>query len=144
MSDEPIFSQLPEFSGIAKAMQIEPIAWEKGSVSVGVTVTKAHTNVGGVAHGGLASMMLDMALGGTLVSTLLVEEWCATTALNVNFIDAAQVGTHMVATGRIIRRGRNVAHLAGEVVDDDGRLIANATGTWAIWEKRPVSMPGRE
>ena len=64
MSDEPIFSQLPEFSGIAKAMQIEPIAWEKGSVSVGVTVTKAHTNVGGVAHGGLASMMLDMALGG--------------------------------------------------------------------------------
>ena len=35
------------------------------------TVTK------GVAHGGLYTMMLDMALGGALVSILPKQEWCA-------------------------------------------------------------------
>jgi uncharacterized protein (TIGR00369 family) len=141
---ETLFSQPPEFSGIAKAMKIEPEEWQRGKVSVAVTVSDLHTNKGGIAHGGLSSMMLDMALGGTLVSTLTTDQWCATTALNVNFIDAAQVGNRLTATGRIVRRGRNVAHLAGEVVDQGGRLIATATGTWAIWQSRPDKMPGRD
>lgn len=144
MSDFHEFSQPSELSGIAKAMKITGGSWKQGEVSVQTTVSSEHTNKGGVAHGGLYSMMLDMALGGTLVSTLRVEEWCATTSLNVNFIDAAQVGDHLTATGRIVRRGRSVAHMAGEVVDANGRLIANATGTWAIWHKRPEKMPGRD
>ena len=143
MSEEFQFSQPPELSGIAKAMNIGIVDWKQGGVSVEATVTDEHTNKGGVAHGGLSSMMLDMSLGWTLVSTLTVEQWCATTSLNVSFIDAAQVGDHLIATGRIVRRGRNVAHLAGEVVDGKGRLVASATGTWAIWEKRPDKMPGR-
>ena len=85
-------------------------------------------------------MMLDMALGGTLVSTLKIEEWCATTSLNVNFIDAAKVGNHLTATGRIVRRGRNVAHLAGEIITENGRVVATATGVWAIWDHKPASM----
>ena len=106
MSDFHEFSQPSELSGIAKAMKITGGSWKQGEVSVQTTVSSEHTNKGGVAHGGLYSMMLDMALGGTLVSTLRVEEWCATTSLNVNFIDAAQVGDHLTATGRIVRRGR--------------------------------------
>lgn len=138
------FSQPPEFSGIAKAMNIEPQSWSPGKVSVQVTVTSEHTNKGGVAHGGLSTMLLDMALGGALVSTLKLEEWCATTALNVNFLEAGQVGDHFIASGRIVRRGRNVAHLAGEIVNQNGRTIASATGTWAIWNKRPSKLPLRK
>ena len=124
-SKETIFSQPPEFSGIAKAMKIEPEEWQRGKVSVAVTVSDLHTNKGGIAHGGLSSMMLDMALGGTLVSTLTTDQWCATTALNVNFIDAGQVGNRLIATGRIVRRGRNVAHLAGEGVDQGGLAVVD-------------------
>ncbi|HIG03806.1 MAG TPA: PaaI family thioesterase [Candidatus Poseidoniales archaeon] len=138
------FSQPPEFSGIAKAMKIEPHSWNQGKVSVQVLVTKEHTNKGGVVHGGLTTMLLDMALGGALVSTLKLEEWCATTALNVNFLDAGQVGDHLISSGRIVRRGRNVAHLAGEVVNQNGRVIASASGTWAIWNKRPSNLPLRK
>lgn len=140
---EPQFSDPPQLSGIAEAMKIQMGSWERGRATLEVTVGTEHVNKGGVAHGGLYSMLLDMALGGTLVSTLLVEQWCATTALNISFLEAAHIGDHLVATGRVVRRGRNVAHLTGEVVDQNGRSIATATGTWAIWETKPDKMPGR-
>jgi len=139
MTDE-LSSPPLELSGIAQAMNITIASWNQGEVSVETTVALEHTNKGGVAHGGLFGMMLDMALGGTLVSTLKIEEWCATTSLNVNFIDAAKVGNHLTATGRIVRRGRNVAHLAGEIITENGRVVATATGVWAIWDHKPASM----
>ena len=37
-------------------------------------------------------------------------------------------------------RGRNVAHLEGEITTQSGRLIATAKGTWAIWESRPANL----
>jgi len=78
-------------------------------------VTPLHLNKGGAAHGGLLTTMLDMALGGALVASLKEEEWCATTQLVTSFLDAAKVGDRLVAEGRVVRRGRHVAHLAGQV-----------------------------
>ena len=49
----------------------------------------------------------------------------------------------MVAEGRVVRRGKNVAHLAGEVKVGE-RLVASATGTWAIWSSRPPSLLASE
>ena len=44
--------------------------WGQGKSSVYITIENKHCNKGGVAHGGLYTMMLDMALGGALVSIL--------------------------------------------------------------------------
>ena len=48
------------------------------------------------------------------------------------FLAPARPGERLVAEGRVVRRGKHVAHLAGEIKVGD-RLIATATGTWAIW-----------
>jgi uncharacterized protein (TIGR00369 family) len=108
-----------------------------------VTVTADHLNKGGAAHGGLMTVLLDAALGGALVSTLPTSSWCATTQLTTSFLDAARLGERLVATGRVVRRGRHVAHLAGEVCVGE-RVVASAVGTWAIWDARPPSMPLRK
>ena len=84
--------------------------------------------------------MLDMALGGSLVSILPKAEWCATTSLNVSFISAARPGEKIISTGKVVKRGQNVAHLKGEITTDSGRVVATATGTWAIWGQKPASM----
>ena len=142
-AQESPLSNAPELSGIALALGIERVAWKAGSSSVAVDVEQRHCNKGGVAHGGLYTMMLDMALGGALVAGLRKEEWCATTQLTVSFIDAARVGERITATGEVVRRGRNVAHLKGQILSQSGRVIATAVGTWAVWEKRPSSLPQR-
>ena len=139
MADD-FLSQAPELSGISQTLGISRGEWGKGKCTMHVTVDNFHTNKGGVAHGGLYTMMLDSSLGGALVSTLKKDEWCATTQLVTSFIDAARIGDVLTSSGRIVRRGRNVAHLEGEITTQSGRLIASAKGTWAIWEKRPTNL----
>ena len=111
-----------------------------GTCSVTCTVSIDHLNAGGVAHGGLHSTMLDSALGGALVSLIKKEEWCATPQLDVSFLNAANVGDVLVAEGKVLRRGRNLAHCDGILSNQDGEIIATAKGTWAIWESKPSSM----
>ena len=135
-------SAAPEPTGMALALGIERTAWSPGHTCLEVTVAQDHLNKGGAAHGGLMAVLLDGALGGALVSTLPRTSWCATTQLTTSFLDAARLGERLVATGRVVRRGRHVAHLAGEVKAGE-RVVASAVGTWAIWDERPPSMPLR-
>ena len=135
-------SAAPEPTGMALALGIERTAWSPGHTCLEVTVAQDHLNKGGAAHGGLMTVLLDGALGGALVSTLPRTSWCATTQLTTSFLDAARLGERLVATGRVVRRGRHVAHLAGEVKAGE-RVVASAVGTWAIWDERPPSMPLR-
>ena len=136
-------SPAPEPTGMSLALGIERTAWSPGHTCLEVTVTPDHLNKGGAAHGGLMTVLLDAALGGALVSTLPLSSWCATTQLTTSFLDAARQGERLQATGRVVRRGRHVAHLAGEVRAGE-RVIASAVGTWAIWDARPPSMSLRK
>ena len=138
MSDE--LSGLTELSGICGTLGIQLGEFGNGKCTVMATVNAEHLNAGGVAHGGLAATMLDTALGAALVSTLLKQEWCATAQLDVSFLNAALVGMNLIASGEIIRRGQNLAHLSGELVDENGKLIATAKGTWAVWNTKPSSL----
>ncbi len=130
-------SELPE---IAKEIGLERGDWGEGRSTLNLIVNSKHCNKAGVAHGGIYTIMLDSALGGALVSILPVEEWCATTQLNVSFISAAKPGEEIIASGRVVKRGRNVAHLTGEINTVSGRKVATANGVWAIWDHKPESM----
>jgi uncharacterized protein (TIGR00369 family) len=133
-------SEPGHLTDMAVEIGIERGDWGSGKASVVLNIESKHCNKGGVAHGGLYTMMLDMALGGSLVSILPKSEWCATTQLNVSFISAARPGEKITAKGNVVKRGRNVAHLEGKIVTESGRVVATSTGTWAIWDHKPASM----
>ncbi|MBC8437683.1 MAG: PaaI family thioesterase [Euryarchaeota archaeon] len=137
MNESPL-SEKPEESGVCKSLGITYGEFGKGVAEVHCTVPHEHTNKGGVAHGALFTALLDTALGGALVSTLRKEAWCATAQLSVSFLEAGQVGVNLTGKGRVTRRGKSVAHLAGEVVDESGVVYATATGTWAIFPVKPA------
>ena len=133
-------SEPAHLTDMAVDIGIERGEWGGGKSSVILNIESKHCNKGGVAHGGLYTMMLDMALGGALVSILPKEEWCATTQLNVSFISAARPSEKITATGTVVKRGKNIAHLEGKILTDSGRVIQTASGTWAIWDHKPASM----
>ena len=141
---DPEDLRTPELSGLSTMLGITITAFGDGECTVEATVTDSHLNKGGVAHGGLHATMLDTALGGALVSALRKEEWCATAQLDLSYLDPAYSGSHLYAHGRVIRKGRNIAHLEGEIVDPNGKTIATGKGTWAIWVNRPKSLGGSE
>ena len=96
-------------------MGIELEMMGNGRCAVYVDVTDAHLNKGGVAHGGLHATLLDTAMGGATVSALSKEEWCATAQLDISYIEAARVGTRLNCEARVLRRGRGIAHVEGEI-----------------------------
>ena len=75
---------IPRLNNLAKTMGIEITEFSEGSCVVECTVGERHLNMGGVAHGGVHATMLDTAMGGTLVSILAKEEWCATAQIDIS------------------------------------------------------------
>jgi uncharacterized protein (TIGR00369 family) len=75
--------------------------------------------------------MLDDTLGPALVATLSDGEWAPTTDLHVQFLKPAKPG-ELRGSAQIVRRGRDMAFLAGELRDSKGDLVATATATAVI------------
>lgn len=104
---------------------------EEGGLEVAMVVDERHENFHGVTHGGVAMTLLDMAMGGAVRRTLASGETCASININTDFVRPAPKG-RLVARGRVDRRGRTAAFASSELLDPEGKLVARATGIWAI------------
>ena len=135
-------ANLPRLNNLAESIGMEITEFSEGSCVVELTVGQKHLNMGGMAHGGVHATLLDTAMGGTLVSIISKEEWCATAQLDISYLNAVNEGDHLVATAEVVRKGRNLAHVEGKLTTGEGNLVATAKGTWAIWESRPKSRGG--
>jgi uncharacterized protein (TIGR00369 family) len=116
-----------------KLVTVDPDA---GTIEVSFTATDQFLNPAGDVQGGLLAAMLDDTLGPAVVATLGDGEWAPTTDLHVQFLRPASPG-ELRGHGRVVRRGREVAFLAGELRDAGGELVATATATAAI--RRPAA-----
>ena len=104
---------------------------EAGTIEVAFTASEQFLNPAGVIQGGFLAAMLDDTLGPALVATLGPGLFAPTTDLHVQFLRPARPG-RLTGRGRIVRRGREVAFLAGELLDDSGQVVAAAVATAQI------------
>ncbi|MCE8009775.1 PaaI family thioesterase [Aestuariivita sp.] len=96
-------------------------------------VRDQHTNRNGMLHGGIIAMLLDAACGFT--ASMRLGDGNAltplvTVQLNVSFVSEAAVGRRVTATGHPSGGGRKIAHIYGELKDEEGRMLATATGVF--------------
>lgn len=111
---------------------IEFTKMEGGECEARLAIKSHHKNLGGVVHGGVIASLLDSCMGGAVVSTLDELEWCGTTQLDTKFLRWAD-GPTLVATGRVVKRGRQVAFVEGSLRDAGGLELARASGVWYVW-----------
>jgi uncharacterized protein (TIGR00369 family) len=104
---------------------------DSGTIEVAFTATEAFLNPAGDVQGGLLAAMLDDTMGPALVATLPPGDWAPTIDLQVQFLAPVKPG-ELRARGRVVRRGRDVAFLAGELRDARDRLLATATASAII------------
>ncbi|ASJ73144.1 PaaI family thioesterase [Granulosicoccus antarcticus] len=97
-----------------------------------LTLSDAHLNRHHVLHGGIATTMLDNAMGATASLTVDASGRIPfmTISLNTHFLAPAAHGTQLIATGRIVGGGKSLKFIEGELVDSTGRLIATASGVF--------------
>lgn len=112
---------------------------QAGTIEVRFTATDQLLNALGTVQGGFLAAMLDGTLGPALMATLGPGEVAPTTDLHLQFLRPARPG-QLTGRGRIVRRGRDIAFLAGELTDEDGAVVAVATATAQI--RRLREAPG--
>lgn len=104
---------------------------EAGAIEVAFEAGERFLNPAGVIQGGFLAAMLDDTLGPALVATLPPGQFAPTLDLHVQFLRPARPG-RLVGRGRVVRRGRQVCFLAGELLAPDGDPVAVATATAVI------------
>jgi uncharacterized protein (TIGR00369 family) len=115
----------------------------EGTAAFEVDLAEYHYNPIGSVHGGLASTLLDSAMGCAIHTLLPRGRGYVTVELKVNFVRGMTRDTGRVrAVGTVIHLGRRIATAEGKVFDAAGVLHAHATTTCLLLgEKRSEGTP---
>jgi 2-hydroxymuconate-semialdehyde hydrolase len=118
------------------------IAVSEGSATFEMPATSELYNPNNVAHGGALASLADSAMGFAVFSTLAAGENFTTAELHVNFIKAVTAESGLLRSiGRIVHRGQLIAVAEAEIVDQQNQLIARASSTNVILQRRPAPGP---
>jgi uncharacterized protein (TIGR00369 family) len=118
-------------AAVTLGWELVSISPEDGTIEVAFTASEEFLNPVGSIQGGFLAAMLDDTLGPALAAGLSPGDFAPTTDLHVQFLRPTRPG-RLLGRGRVVRRGRDVAFLAGELVDSDGTIVAVATATVQI------------
>ena len=115
---------------------LELVATGEGSATVEMTPTEDMANHSGFVHGGMISALADSAMGRSLRTVRPGVVRAMSFDLKLNFINAAKIGETLKATGRVVHAGRRTMVASCRVEGRDGRLIATASGTFAVTREK--------
>ena len=108
-------------------------------VIIGFLLKEPHTGGPGRGHGGVTMTLLDEAMGRA--ASIAVDAMCVTISMTTNFCQSTRIGDFIQMQARVIRQGKNIVFVDGELLDSRGKLVASATGTW---NNTGIPIPGRD
>lgn len=107
---------------------IEPIHTGKEGTRLEVDVGAHHVNQMGVAHGGLLMTLLDVAMGSA--ARAHADANVVTVDMQTAFLAPAR--GRLIGEGRVVRAGRSIVFVEGEVRDASGQLVAKASSVFKV------------
>jgi uncharacterized protein (TIGR00369 family) len=122
---------LPDFFHYL-GLSVERATPEKAVVRM--QVPKGLLSPYGPVHGGAIAALIDTAIGVAVACRLTGGARTATHQLNINYISFAEKPV-VIATARVLRLGRTVAHAEAEARSEDGALIAKALATFGVFRR---------
>jgi acyl-CoA thioesterase len=116
---------------LAESLHITNAGAKDGHAQYHLDVTPELLNPHGVLHGGAVYVMVDYSMGGATMSVLPPGDICATIEIKISYLAGVR-GGRLTCVTDIIKQGRRVVFLESKVRDDAGKLVATATGSFAI------------
>jgi len=111
---------------IASFLNMRLLELQPGYAKVMLKVLPEHQNFNGVAFGGITMAVADQAFGYAVNS---LRRPNVASQFNIHFIAPARAGDELIAEGRVVKSGRRVSIAEMTVTNQEGKLIAKATGT---------------
>ncbi len=111
---------------IASFLKIKLVELSPGYSKVTMKLTPDYMNFNGMVFGGIVMSIADQAFAyatNSLVSPSIATQF------NIHLISAAAGGDELTAECRVVKSGRRIGVSEMTVTNQDGKLIAKATGT---------------
>lgn len=118
---------------------------ETATATMRFTVRREMCTWRGGVQGGLVAGYLDDVMGYAYVMSTEYEQAPLNLDLAMTMIRLVPEGATITGKGRVVKAGRKVVFLEGELFDEEGKILARATST-ALPTPRPspeqTGMPG--
>ncbi len=124
-----------------EAMGFRLVEVAPGRVTYAAVPAPHHLNIAGTMHGGYMCALLDCATGYAMLTTLSPGSTAPHVALSHQFLDSRPSGVEVRCVGELLRRGRRIGHVRGELRAADDRLLAVAHSTHAVIADAPSEVP---
>lgn len=115
-----------EAEPIASFLKMQLVELSPGYAKVVMKLTPEYQNFNGLIFGGIVMAVADQAFAYTVNS---VTRPSIASQFNIHFIAAAKVGDELITEGRVVKSGKRVSIAEMTVTNQEGKLIAKATGT---------------
>lgn len=112
---------------------------EGGESELHYTPQPRHLNSFGVTHGGASMTLLDVTMA-TAARSVAQEMGVVTIEMKTSFMQAAR--GPLVGKGVLLHRTGTMAFTEGRIYDAQGRLCAQATGTFKYMQRKPQGEGG--
>ena len=114
-------------------MAIDVVSIGEGTAGLSMMVRPDMHNGVGWMQGGIFTAMADEAMALALYTVISPGERIATISETTSFLKGAKEGV-LIATGRVVRKGRRVAFAESEVrrENGEGEILARCAAAFAI------------
>lgn len=103
----------------------------EGAITFGFASDDRFSN-GAATHGGILAAVADFALSTAVLTQLDAGADVVTTNLSVTYLHPVALSGRYRCTGKVIQRGRTLAHAEAVMADDAGREVMRATGSFHL------------
>lgn len=104
---------------------------EEGRVVAAMIARHEHHNPMGTVHGGVYCDLADLAMGIAMLTTLGDNQAMTTIELKINYFRPVTTG-RVVASARVLHRGRTSGYVECDIHDGQQRLVARASSTCVL------------
>ena len=110
-------------------LRIQVVPIEGGQVRLELPVDEQHTNLYGIAHGGVLMTMADTAMGA---ACLACNKKVVTMSLTMEFMHAVPLTQRVVTTATVLHNGIHAMTCESEMLSEEGKLFAKAHATFYV------------
>jgi len=111
---------------IASFLKMRLLELSPGYAKVAMKLTPEYQNFNGLIFGGIIMAVADQAFAYASNSA---TPHSVASQFNIHFISGAEANDDLIAEGRVVKSGKRVGISEMVVTNQDGKLIAKATGT---------------
>ena len=128
---------------VGELLGTEYVAYDvaAGTAHLRFTALPSFINPGGTVHGGMLAAMLDELMAVSMSVAMREGEYNITLDLGTRFLKAAELGP-IDGFGKLIKRGRAVGFVEGELRNAKGDVLARGHATMQIQSGFPKRTPG--